>query len=343
MTATVIIPTLNEIAHIEALLDTLLREPSSVVGEILVADGGSRDGTRECVADVADRASRVRLIDNPERIQAAGMNRAAAAADPRFAILVRVDAHASYPQDYVARLLTSLATSGADSVVVGLTTRGHSRFQRAVAIAQNSRIGTGGSAHRMGGASGWVDHGHHAAFRRTLFEQAGGYDTSFEANEDAELDARLRALDGRIWLDATIPVIYYPRNTLRGLARQYFRYGSGRARNSHKHGERLRVRQMLPPAITLAIGFSLLGATLLPALLVIPLSYGLALLAASAVFAVKARWLGALMAAPALATMHLAWGAGFLKRKVLQFRTRKPMIDTEIERVRGAERGGEAI
>lgn len=341
MTASVIIPTLNEIAHIEALLDTLLREPPSVVGEILVADGGSRDGTREAVIAVAARAPRVRLIDNPERIQAAGVNRAVAAADRRFAVIVRVDAHASYPPDYVSRLLASLADSGADSVVVRLTTRGDSGFQRAVAIAQNSRIGTGGSAHRMGNASAWVDHGHHAAFRRALFERAGGYDTSFEANEDAELDARLRALGGRIWLDATIPVIYYPRGTLRGLARQYFRYGSGRARTSHKHGERLRLRQMLPPAITLAIGVGLIGGIVLPVLLVIPLLYALALLAASSVFALKDRSLTALMAAPALATMHIAWGAGFLKRRALQIGKRRAMIDTEIETVRGPERGHE--
>lgn len=343
MTATVIIPTLNEIAHIDTLLAKLLGEPATVVGEILVADGGSSDGTREVVEEFARRSPRVRLIDNPERIQAAGVNRAVAAADRRFDVIVRVDAHALYPADYVGRLLASLGTSNADSVVVQLTTRGHGGFQRAVAIAQNSKIGTGGSAHRMGSVSGWVEHGHHAAFRRDLFERAGGYDTSFEANEDAELDARLRALGGRIWLDTTIPVIYYPRATLRGLARQYFRYGSGRARTSYKHGERLRLRQMLPPAVALAIGFSLLGAVLIPALLIIPLLYALALLVASGLFALKERSMLAVMAAPALATMHIAWGAGFLKRKALQIRNRKHMIGNEIERVRRAKRGGEAI
>ena len=163
----------------------------------------------------------------------------------------------------------------------------------------------------------WVDHGHHAAFRRAPFERAGGYDTNFEANEDAELDARLRALGSRIWLDTTIPVIYYPRGTIAGLARQYFRYGSGRARTSSKHGERLRLRQMLPPAVTVTIGCSLLGALLAPALLAIPLAYALVLVAASAVFAIKERSVIGLLAAPALATMHVAWGAGFLWRKAI--------------------------
>ncbi len=316
MTASVVIPTLNEIAHIDALLVQLLGEPAAVVGEILVADGGSRDGTLEIVSSYAERSSRVRLIDNPERIQAAGVNRAVAAADRRFDVIVRVDAHARYPADYVARLLASIDATSADSVVVRLTTQGRGGFQSAVAIAQNSRIGTGGSAHRVGGASTWVDHGHHAAFRRAPFERTGGYDTSFEANEDAELDARLRALGGRIWLDAAIPVIYFPRDTIRGLARQYFRYGSGRARTSIKHGERLRMRQMLPPVVVLTIACSLVGAVFTPVLLVIPLFYALALLAAASLFAIKTRSTVALLAAPALATMHISWGVGFLWRKL---------------------------
>jgi succinoglycan biosynthesis protein ExoA len=342
MTATVIIPTLDEIAHIDVLLSQLLAERAEVVGEIIVADGGSRDGTREVVSAFAQRSARVRLIDNPERIQAAGVNRAVAAADPRFDVIVRVDAHALYPSDYVARLLASLDATRADSVVVRLTTKGHGGFQSAVAIAQNSRIGTGGSAHRMGGGSTWVDHGHHAAIRRALFKRAGGYDTSFEANEDAELDARLRGLGGRIWLDATIPVIYYPRATIQGLARQYFRYGSGRARTSSKHGERLRMRQMLPPAVAVTIGCSLIGGLLVPALLVIPLLYALALLSASVVFAIKERSVVGLLAAPALATMHIAWGAGFLWRKALQTKARKPMIGSKIATVPATQRGGEA-
>jgi succinoglycan biosynthesis protein ExoA len=342
MTATVIIPTLDEIAHIGALVTQLLEEPPTVVGEILVADGGSSDGTREAVSTLAAHSARVRLIDNPDRVQAAGVNRAVASADTRFDSIVRVDAHAHYPTDYVTRLLASLEETGADSVVVRLTTRGHGGFQSAVAMAQNSRIGTGGSAHRIGGAPSWVDHGHHAAFRRAAFEQAGGYDASFEANEDAEFDARLRAQGGRIWLDPDIPVIYYPRATLHGLARQYFRYGAGRARTSDKHGEPLRARQMLPPALALMIAGCGIGALFEPMLLVLPLLYALAVLTASVVFAVRQRALVGLLAAPALATMHIAWGAGFLWRKTLQGKGRTVMSDTVTDPAHRARRPGKS-
>lgn len=314
MIAAVIIPTLNEIAHIEDLLAHFLAEPPDVVREILVADGGSTDGTREAVERVASDESRVRLVDNPDRIQSAGVNRAVALADQRCDAIVRVDAHARYPQGYVASLLTSLEANFADTVVVRLVTIGFSCFQRAVAAAQNSRVGTGGSAHRMGTVSGFVDHGHHAAFRRAVFEGAGGYDTDFEANEDAELDARIRARGGRIWLNVAVPVTYYPRDTIGGLARQYFRYGSGRARTLLKHGERLRLRQMLPPALLLATAASLIGALVFPMLLAIPVAYASALLVAALAMAVEEQSACVLLGALALATMHLAWGAGFLRR-----------------------------
>jgi succinoglycan biosynthesis protein ExoA len=314
--AAVVIPTLNEIAHIEGLLEQFLGEPEAVVGEILVADGGSTDGTREAVERVAARTARVRLIDNADRIQAAGMNRAVAVADRRFDKIVRVDAHALYPQDYTAKLLDALAETGADSVVVRLDTVGRDCFQRAVAAAQNSKVGTGGSAHRMGLVSGFVDHGHHAAFRRESFERAGGYDTEFVANEDAELDARIRDQGGRIWLDVAIPVTYFPRATLRGLAQQYFRYGTGRAQTYLKHGERLRLRQMMPPIMLVAVTLGLLLAPLVPAALLLPIGYAAGILAATLGLVVEANSACVLLAAPALAAMHFAWGAGFLSHVV---------------------------
>lgn len=312
--ACVVIPTLNEIAHIEGLLTHLLAEPPATVGAILVADGGSEDGTRAVVRRIAEKDRRVRLIVNPDKIQAAGVNRAVAKADRRFEVIVRVDAHALYPAGYVGTLLAAMEASGADSVVVRLDTVGRNRFQCAVAAAQNSRAGTGGSAHRMGGVSGFVEHGHHAAFRRAIFERAGGYDERFEANEDAELDARIRALGGRIWLDVDIPVTYFPRSTLTGLARQYWRYGVGRARTYQKHGERLRLRQMLPPLVVLTVLLGLAIAPLAPATLLLPGLYFAALTACGVALAIEHRALSMLQAIPALATMHIAWGAGFMRQ-----------------------------
>jgi len=308
----VIIPTYNEEAHIGPLLEQLLAQPKEVAAEILVADGRSTDATRAIVDAIASKDARVRLVDNPARRQSAGINLAAATTGIDIETLIRIDAHSEYPADYIPRLLAAFEETGADSVVVRLDTVGRTCLQRAIAAVSNSRIGTGGSAHRVGGFSGFVDHGHHAAFRRKMFERAGGYDPSFIANEDAELDFRIRKIGGRIWLAGDIEVTYFPRRTLSALFKQYFRYGAGRARNFLKHGERLRPRQLVTPALVAGIAVSLLASFAWPWALLLPAAY-LAALAGFAVLLAASRFSACmLLAAPALAAMHIAWGTGFL-------------------------------
>ena len=307
-----IIPTLNERAHIAGLLDRLLCDAPADLAEILVVDGGSTDGTQAIVEEVARAEPRVRLLHNPDRIQAAGVNRAAAAADRRATVLIRLDAHAGYPAAYLDRLRTTLAETRADSVVVRLRTRGEGCFQKAVAALSNSRLGTGGAAHRTGSVNRWIDHGHHAAFDRARFEALGGYDPEFPANEDAEFDVRLRRAGGRIWFAAEIEVEYHPRRSPTALARQYFRYGSGRARNLLKNGERLRLRQMAPPMMVVVFALALVVAPAAPWTIALPGAYLAAAGLAAGVLAVGARDACLMGAAVALPIMHLAWGAGFL-------------------------------
>lgn len=311
-TAVVVIPTLNEERRIGGLLDQLVRLPPTLVPEILVADGRSTDATRAIVDDRASRDPRIRLIDNAARLQAAGINQAVSAARSRADTIVRIDAHAAYPDDFVPRVLARFAETGADMVAVRLDTRGETCLQRGIAAAMNSRFGTGGSAHRVGGFSGFVDHGHHAGMDRATFAAIGGYDPSFAANEDAEMDYRVRRAGGRIWLAGDIEVGYFPRRTLTALFTQYRRYGAGRARTFRKHGERLRLRQLLPPLMSSGIAAALLLSLLSPLFLIVPVGYAAALIGIAASLAVRGRSTCLLAAAPAMAMMHLAWGLGFI-------------------------------
>jgi len=310
--AAAIIPTLNEAAHIGGLLAGLARLPGERLVEILVADGGSMDGTRDLVRAAARVDPRVRLIDNPARLQSAGVNRAAAAADPRADTLVRIDAHCAYPDDYVPRILAAFAETGADMVAVRLDTRGETCLQRGIAAASNSRIGTGGSAHRVGGYAGFVDHGHHAGMDRAMFDRIGGYDESFAANEDAEFDYRVRRAGGRIWLAGGIEAIYHPRRTLGRLFAQYFRYGAGRARTWRKHRERLRLRQMLPTLAVAATAAALAAAPFRPWALAVPGAYLGVIGVATLALLRRNPSPCTLLAAPALVVMHFAWGLGFI-------------------------------
>lgn len=306
----IVIPTLNEALHIKALVETMrLQVPERVV-EIIVVDGGSTDATREIVGAIAD--TRVRLLINPMRLQSAAMNLAARDAKSEVTILIRVDAHARYPADFVAQLLAAYGQSGAQSVVNRLHSVGVTSFERAVAAASNSPFGTGGAAHRSGGAAGFIDHGHHALFDRATYLALGGYDESFAANEDAEYDTRLRLSGGRIWFTDKAVVAYFPRATAGALARQYYRYGRGRARTRAKHRELLRPRQMIPPVLTITLALSLLVALVWPITLVVPGLYLAGICAATTILIARTGDSAVWRASIVLPTMHLAWGSGFI-------------------------------
>ena len=311
--ALIVIPCLNEAPLIAQVIDRVLQDEGLVDPLVLVADGGSTDGSREIVARLAAQDHRIRLLPNPDRLQSAGVNLAARMLGEGRPWLVRVDAHADYPPNYASALIAEARRTGASSVVVCMDTKGKGGFQKAVAAAQNSVLGAGGSAHRCAGRSGWVDHGHHALFSLDAFEAVGGYDESFSHNEDAELDFRLTQNGGRIWLTDQVRIGYYPRSAPAPLAKQYFSYGKGRARTVLKHLQPLKVRQAAPLAVAPAV-LSLLAAPLFWPLAIPALVWAVAALGYGVALAARKRDAALLMSGPAAMIMHLAWSAGFWKQ-----------------------------
>jgi succinoglycan biosynthesis protein ExoA len=308
--ALIVIPCLNEAPLIAKVIGCILEDDGLVDPVVLVADGGSKDGSREIVTAIAARDPRVRLIANPGRLQSAGVNLAAGLVGEGRGWLARIDAHADYPRNYVSTLIAEARRTGAHSVVVAMESVGEGAFQRAVAAAQNSRLGTGGAAHRVGAVGGWVDHGHHALFNREAFEAIGGYDERFSHNEDAELDLRLTQEGARIWLTDRTRIVYRPRRTPGALWKQYLSYGGGRARTVLKHRTPLKLRQALPLAVAPAV-LSLAASPLFWPLAIPALTWVATALTYGLVLGARRRDPAVLMSGPAAMIMHLAWSLGF--------------------------------
>jgi succinoglycan biosynthesis protein ExoA len=308
----IVMPALNEENWIAAAIASIQPKTTDLDYEINVVDGGSTDATREIVLGLAASNPRIHLLANAKRIQAAAVNLAARVADPRARCIVRADCHAAYPPGFISRCVATLAATNAASVVVSMETRGVTCLQKAIAAAQNSRLGNGGAAHRGAGHSGFVDHGHHAAFDRTAFLALGGYDETFSHNEDAEFDLRMTAQGRPIYLDADNSITYYPRSSLSSLARQYFAFGRGRARTVLKHRTRPRLRQLLPLAALSGCAVGLAVAPLLPLALALPAAYALACIGYGLVLAVCARSPCLAFSGVAAIVMHQAWACGFV-------------------------------
>jgi succinoglycan biosynthesis protein ExoA len=308
----IVMPALNEERYIAKAIESVRPRSDDIDWELLVADGGSEDGTCAIVERIAASDPRVRLLRNERRIQAAGVNLGARQADPRARCLVRADCHAEYPAEFVEHCVRTLASTGVAAVVVPMRTRGTTCMQKAIAAAQNSKLGNGGAAHRVAGRSGLVDHGHHAAIDLRTFLELGGYDESFTHNEDAEFDRRLTGAGKLIYLDAGAMLTYYPRTDLVSLARQYLKFGRGRAGTLIKHRARPRLRQLLPVIAFLACLLSVgLAAVVDASFLGIAAAYVLACLGWGALLAVREKDACLLASGVAALTMHMSWAVGF--------------------------------
>lgn len=309
----IVVPTLNEVCTIEDVIQAVTVDlPRSTHVTIVVADGGSTDGTVQRIQQMTRLQPGLRLMDNPKRLQSAAINAAVKAHGADADVLVRCDAHAQYPASFVKNLILTLDRTGADSVVVAMDSRGAGCFQKAVAWVSNTWLGTGGSQHRGGHRSGFVDHGHHAAFRMSAFRRVGGYDESFSHNEDAELDCRQIRSGSKVYLDAGIRIGYQPRATAMALARQYYAYGRGRSRTVRRHPGSMRARQLVLPLHAVVCLASLVLAGHWPWLLLWPLVYIAALVLASIMTGWRERSPCGLLVGPAAAVMHFSWAAGFL-------------------------------
>jgi cellulose synthase/poly-beta-1,6-N-acetylglucosamine synthase-like glycosyltransferase len=242
---TIAMPCLNEEAYIEACIRSVQAQdyPKDRM-EILVADGGSIDATREILIRLAAEDPRIRTIPNPDRIQAAGLNEIIRRS--KGDVIIRMDVHAEYASDFIKKCVQVLEKTGADNVGGAARPKAKTWFQSAVAAALDSPLAVGGSKYRDAENEGYVETVFPGAFRRSVFEKVGLFDPRAVTNEDAEINQRINANGGRVYLSRDIVVYYYPRDSFPALAKQYFRYGQGRARTLLKHGRFLSVRPAIP-------------------------------------------------------------------------------------------------
>jgi succinoglycan biosynthesis protein ExoA len=293
----VIVPVLNEGRHLKACLSAIEAQTYPAVLEILVADGGSTDQTR----DIALAHPAVRLLDNPMRIQAAGLN--AALREAAGDVVVRVDGHCTIASDYIERCVSALQRTGAamvGGVMVPAATPGG--VGRAAALAMRSRVGAGPARFHAGGRAGWVDSVYLGCYPTRVARAAGGYSLGVGVNEDAELAYRLRSRGG-VWFDPGIRASYIPRHHLSDVARQFFRYGLSRAATLRLHPDSLAPRQLAAPLLILGLGS--------PWRRWVALSYA-ALVASRVVPEVRRDPAAAAALAVLLPVMHLSWGSGLL-------------------------------
>jgi GT2 family glycosyltransferase len=312
-------PVFNEEAYIEAALTSVLDQEYPGPSEIVLALGPSTDGTDEIVFRLQRAFPSIQVVRNDVGDVASGLNLAVQAAQHQ--IIVRVDAHTELPPGYTQRAVQTLDETGAANVGGVMVARGGPGLQHAVATAYNSRWGLGGGAyHRVDAEAGPAESAYLGVMRRAALHDVGYFDPTLRRGQDWELNYRLRKAGHMVWLDPALRVVYRPRASVRALWRQMYATGVWRGEIVRRLRAGNSLRYFAPPALVVAtIGAPVLAlfASIRPllALAVVAAAAPVAYLAMLA--AVSSRHGGSvadrLRLALVLATMHYAWGTGFLR------------------------------
>ncbi|MEV7471187.1 glycosyltransferase family 2 protein [Streptomyces kronopolitis] len=327
----VIMPVLNEERHLRNSVRHILEQEYAGEMEVVIALGPSADRTDEIAAELVAEDPRVHTVANPTGRTPAALNAAIKAS--RHPIVVRVDGHGMLSPNYIATAVRLLEETGAANVGGIMHAEGENPWEDAVAAAMTSRIGVGNAAFHTGGQAGPAETVYLGVFRREALEQQGGYNEEFIRAQDWELNFRIREAGGAIWFSPELKVQYRPRPSVKALAKQYKDYGKWRHVVARYHAGSINLRYLAPPAAVCALAAGLVaGAAVTPWALVVPGGY-LAAIVAGSLPAGKGLSPKARVQIPlALATMHMAWGVGFLTsprslaRKVIA--SRRPAVTT---------------
>jgi len=309
----VVIPALNASSVLDACLKAIFAQDYLGHLDVTVAVGPSSDNTKEVLARWAAQENRLQVVDNPTGRTPTALNLAIAGS--RGDIVARVDAQSVLPAGYLQQAVSTLLRTGAGNVGGIQHPVGDEGTQRIIALAMRSPFGAGPANFRGHGTEGPTDTVYLGTFTRAALDSVGGYDESLIRNQDYELNWRLRQAGYLVWFDPKLKVDYWPRDTLKKLASQYFQYGAWKRRVILQNPRSLRLHQLAAPGLVLG----LLGSALALALgnlwgLVLPTTYLTTLIMATQSIKTPLNLSNRIAVMKTFASMHLSWGWGFLTR-----------------------------
>ncbi len=237
---------LNEAASIDELLASLAdqtRRPD----EVVVIDGGSRDGTLDALERWRARGLPLTMLDRPGVNISTGRNAAiGASAAPVVAV---TDAGVRLHRDWLARITAPFAGVDPPDVVAGFFEPDpRSTFELALGATTLPVVTEICPA-------AFLPSSRSAAFARAAWERVGGYPEWLDYCEDLVFDLALKASGCRFaWAPGAV-VRFRPRPTPRAFFVQYYRYARGDGKADlwrRRHAIRYATYLGLPLALRVA-------------------------------------------------------------------------------------------
>lgn len=312
----VLIPILNEVNHLDSLLSSLMDMDNPGQCEFFLIDGGSTDGTHEKIALWQQQYSFIYRVDNVQRYANFGFNNAFPLTKGRY--IAFLGAHAEYPPKFLSIGKQYLDDNKCDAVGGPLIQKAKSAKGLGIAHAMSSKLGVGDTAFRTSSDMRYVDSVAFAMYKREVFEKIGLLDEELIRNQDDEFHYRMNSTGYKILMVPEMACVYYVRETLRSLFKQYFQYGLFKPLVLKKVRAGMRVRHLIPACFVLYLLWLPVSFVFLGIASTIPLAiYAVLVFYVSSVKKLSLQ--SKVISCLAFPTLHISYGIGFLVglRKIL--------------------------
>jgi len=249
----VIIPAYNAAETLGGCLAALL-DQSTPRGEyeVIVVDDGSTDRTRE-VAKKYD----VHLLSQPN--QGPGAARNLGVNQARGEIILFTDADCVPTKEWIEEMIKPFAEPGVVAVKGAYRTRQRALLARFIQAEFEER-------YALLERERYVDFvdSHSAAYRKTGFLAAGGFDPGFLLSEDVDLSYKLSRLGHKMVFNPQAIVYHRHPETLWAYFRAKFQRAYWRTKSYRQHPDKMLKDSYTPQALKVQIGLLFLLGLMIP-------------------------------------------------------------------------------
>ena len=205
---------------------------------------------------------RVVVLDNPKKTLPSGWN--VALREYKGDAIIKVDAHAVIPEDFVSKNVRVLETGeyicgGQRPNIIDKPTP----FKETLLLAESSMFGSSIASYRNNPGKTYVKSLFHAAYRREVFEKVGFFNEELVRTEDNEIHYRMRKAGYKLCFDPDIISYQYTRSSLKAMLKQKYANGYWIGKTSKVCPKCLSIYHFVPFAFVSAIiaSGSVIGAT----------------------------------------------------------------------------------
>lgn len=260
----IVIPTLNEERFISRCLNSIIKQTYEFEKmDVMIIDGGSKDNTKDIVAEYQKSHQNIRFIENKKKIQSVAFNIGFKKSTAPY--IIRLDAHAEYDSKYISLCIENLKQDEKRGNVGGrwnILPFNQSLWAQTNAILNHSRFGIGGAAFRVCKEAHNTDSVPFGAFPRKIIEKIGGMREDLPRGEDNEYNSRIRKAGYKIFFDPNIISSYFARPTLGASCKQMYANGNSIGYLYYIDREAIGIRHLVPLLFVVSGLFSIIISVL---------------------------------------------------------------------------------